>query len=98
MRALTLSRLGAPEALTVVEDHPDPVPGTGDVLGRVEAAGYTPTELGWDSTSVDRSGHGRLPSVPCFELSGTVVGFGWGATGFAVGDEVFGLGDWYRDG
>jgi NADPH:quinone reductase-like Zn-dependent oxidoreductase len=98
MRALTLNRLGDPEALTVVEDHPDPVPGTGDVLVRVEAAGYTPTELGWDSTSVDRSGHDRLPSVPCFELSGTVAGFGFGAKGFALGDEVFGLGDWYRDG
>jgi NADPH:quinone reductase-like Zn-dependent oxidoreductase len=98
MRALRLSRLGDPEALTVVEDAPDPVPGTGDVLVRVGAAGYTPTELGWDSTVVDRSGQDRLPSVPCYEVSGTVVGFGWGATGFAIGDEVFGLTDWYRDG
>jgi NADPH:quinone reductase-like Zn-dependent oxidoreductase len=98
MRALRLRRLGDPEALTLVEDAPDPVPGTGDVLVRVGAAGYTPTELGWDSTVVDRSGHDRLPSVPCYEVSGTVVGFGWGATGFAIGDDVFGLTDWYRDG
>jgi NADPH:quinone reductase-like Zn-dependent oxidoreductase len=98
MRALTLSRLGDPEALAVVEDVPDPVPGTGDVSLRVGAAGYTPTELTWDSTAVDRSGHDRLPSIPCYEVSGTVIGFGWGATGFAVGDEVFGLTDWYRNG
>src|SRR5689334_2443094 len=63
MRALTLSRFGDPEALTVVEDAADPVPGTGDVLLRVGAAGYTPTELTWDSTAIDRSGHDRLPSI-----------------------------------
>lgn len=98
MRALTLSRRGDPESLAVVDDAPDPVPGTGDVLLRVGAAGYTPTELGWDSSTIDRSGHDRVPAVPCFEVSGTVVGLGFGTAGFAVGDEVFGLTDWYRNG
>jgi NADPH:quinone reductase-like Zn-dependent oxidoreductase len=98
MRALTIDRQDGPEALVVAGDAPDPVAGTGDVLLRVGAAGYTPTELTWPSTWVDRSGHDRTPVVPCHEVSGTVEALGWGATGFAVGDEVWGLGDWYRDG
>jgi NADPH:quinone reductase-like Zn-dependent oxidoreductase len=36
--------------------------------------------------------------IPGHEVSGTVVGLGYGTTGFGVGDEVFGLTDWYRDG
>lgn len=98
MRALTLARRAGPEGLAVVDDVPDPVPGTGDVLLRVGAVGYTPGELEWPSTWVDRSGHDRTPVIPGHEVSGTVVGLGWGAAGFAVGDEVYGLTDWYRDG
>jgi NADPH:quinone reductase-like Zn-dependent oxidoreductase len=36
--------------------------------------------------------------IPCHELSGVVTGLGFGATGVSVGDEVYGLTDWYRDG
>jgi NADPH:quinone reductase-like Zn-dependent oxidoreductase len=36
--------------------------------------------------------------IPGHEVSGTVVGIGYGTTRFGVGDEVFGLTDWYRDG
>jgi NADPH:quinone reductase-like Zn-dependent oxidoreductase len=98
MRALTTSRPNDPAGLAVTADAPDPEPGTGDVLLRVGATGYTPTELTWPSTWVDRSGHDRTPVIPCHEVSGTVAGLGWGAVGLAVGDEVYGLTDWYRDG
>src|SRR4029078_3699197 len=70
----------------------------GDVLIRVAAGSFTPTELAWPSTWVDRSGRDRRPGIPGHEVSGGGVALGDGTTGFGVGDEVFGLTDWYRDG
>ena len=81
-----------------VEERSRPEPRIGDVLIQVGAASFTPTELQWPSTWVDRSGRDRRPVIPGHEVSGTVVGLGYGTTGFGVGDEVFGLTDWYRDG
>jgi NADPH:quinone reductase-like Zn-dependent oxidoreductase len=81
-----------------IEARSRPEPGIGDVLVEVGAASFTPTELQWPSTWVDRSGRDRRPVIPGHEVSGTVVALGYGTTGFAVGDEVFGLTDWYRDG
>jgi NADPH:quinone reductase-like Zn-dependent oxidoreductase len=81
-----------------VENRSRPEPQIGDVLIRVGAASFTPTELEWPSTWVDRSDRDRRPVIPGHEVSGTVVTLGYGTTGFAVGDEVFGLTDWYRDG
>jgi NADPH:quinone reductase-like Zn-dependent oxidoreductase len=81
-----------------VEEWSRPEPGIGDVLIQVAGASFTPTELQWPSTWVDRSGRDRRPVIPGHEVSGTVVGLGYGTTGFRVGDEVFGLTDWYRDG
>jgi NADPH:quinone reductase-like Zn-dependent oxidoreductase len=80
------------------EQMPVPSPGIGDVLLQVAGASFTPTELDWPSTWVDRAGRDRTPAVPGHEVSGTVVTLGYGTTGLAVGDEVFGLTDWYRDG
>src|SRR5205807_10450444 len=87
----------APERLSV-EERSRPEPGSGDVLIQVGAASFTPTELQWPSTWVDHSGRDRRPVIPGHEVSGTVVALGYGTTGFGVGDEVFGLTDWYRDG
>jgi NADPH:quinone reductase-like Zn-dependent oxidoreductase len=80
------------------EEVPMPSPGIGDVLLQVHAASFTPTELKWPSTWVDRAGKARPAPVPAHEVSGVVVALGYGTTGFAVGDEVYGLTDWYRDG
>ncbi len=79
------------------EELPVPQPGIGDVLLEVKAASVTPTELEWPSTWVDRAGHERAPVVPGYEVSGVVRSLGYGTTGFAIGDEVFGITDWYRD-
>ncbi len=87
----------APERMSV-EERSRPEPRIGDVLIQVGAASFTPTELQWPSTWVDRSGRDRRPVIPGHEVSGTVVALGYGTTGFGVGDEVFGLTDWYRDG
>jgi NADPH:quinone reductase-like Zn-dependent oxidoreductase len=97
MYALRIQEQRGPEGL-VHEEAPIPEPGTGDVLVRVHAASFTSTELTWPSTWVDRLGHDRRPVVPGHEVSGTVEALAWGTTGFALGEAVYGLTDWYRDG
>jgi NADPH:quinone reductase-like Zn-dependent oxidoreductase len=81
-----------------VEERSRPEPQIGDVLIQVGAASFTPTELQWPSTWVDRSGRDRRPVIPGHEVSGTVAALGYGTVGWGLGDEVFGLTDWYRDG
>lgn len=65
---------------------------------RVHAAGFTSGELDWPATWTDRAGRDRTPSVPGHELSGVVAELGYGTTGLSVGQRVFGLADWARDG
>jgi NADPH:quinone reductase-like Zn-dependent oxidoreductase len=81
----------------IYEDAPDPVPAVGDALVEVHAAGFTPTELQWPLWT-DRAGRDRAPIVPAHEFSGVIVALGYGTAGVAVGDEVYGLIDGYRDG
>jgi NADPH:quinone reductase-like Zn-dependent oxidoreductase len=81
----------------VYEEAPEPVPAVGDVLVKVHAAGFTPTELLWPLWT-DRAGHDRAPIIPAHEFSGVVAALGHGTAGLAVGDEVYGLIDGYRDG
>jgi NADPH:quinone reductase-like Zn-dependent oxidoreductase len=81
----------------VYEDAPDPQPAIGDALVQVRAASFTPTELMWP-LSTDRAGRDRGWRIPAHEGSGIVVALGYGAAGVAVGDEVYGLIDGYRDG
>jgi NADPH:quinone reductase-like Zn-dependent oxidoreductase len=69
-----------------------------DVVVRVHAAGFTPGELAWPSTWTDRAGRDRAPSVPGHEVSGVVAELGYGTTGVSVGQRVFGLADWARNG
>jgi len=40
----------------------------------------------------------RTPSILGHELAGVVTTLGYGTTGLSVGQRVFGLADWYRDG
>ena len=81
----------------VYEEAPDPQPAIGDALVQVRAAAFTPTELTWPLWT-DRAGHDRAPLIPAHEGSGVVVALGYGTAGVAVGDEVYGLIDGYRDG
>jgi NADPH:quinone reductase-like Zn-dependent oxidoreductase len=97
MYALRLHERGGPENLVFEETRVRPV-GIGDALVRVHAASFTPTELQWPSTWVDRAGGDRRPVIPGHEVSGVVCALGYGTTGVSVGDEVFGISDWYRDG
>jgi NADPH:quinone reductase-like Zn-dependent oxidoreductase len=82
----------------VYEQAPRPPLAIGDALVEVHAASFTPTELGWPSTWADRLGRDRTPVIPGHEVSGVVAALGFGTSGVAVGEEVYGLTDWYRDG
>src|SRR5438445_746789 len=70
----------------------------GDVVVRVHASGFTGDELSWPSTWVDRLGRDRTPSIPGHEVAGVVTALSYGTTGLSVGQRVFGLTDWVRDG
>jgi NADPH:quinone reductase-like Zn-dependent oxidoreductase len=81
----------------VFEEVPDATPMLGDVLVKVVASGITHNELDWPLWTC-RAGHRRSSIIPGHEVSGVVVGLGYGTAGFAVGDEVYGLTDQFRDG
>jgi len=73
-----------------VEDHPDPAPGAGDVLVRVEAAGLNGADM------MQRRGFYPAPpgapqDIPGLELAGEVAACGLGATRFSPGDRVMGI-------
>ena len=77
---------------------PKPVPGEGEVLIRVHAAGVTATELDWYPTTHQKSGEARLHAIPGHEFSGVVEAKGDGVSGFTVGQAVYGMNDWFADG
>jgi NADPH:quinone reductase-like Zn-dependent oxidoreductase len=79
-------------------DRPEPKPAIDDVVVQVRAAAFVPTETDWPSTWVDRAGRDRAPSILGHDLAGVVTALGYGATGLTVGQRVFGISDWHRDG
>jgi NADPH:quinone reductase-like Zn-dependent oxidoreductase len=98
MQAITVrDRDAGVDGLTLTE-VPYPHAAENDVIVRVHAAGFTPGELDWPATWTDRAGRDRTPTVPGHELSGVVAQLGYGTTGLTVGQRVFGLVDWCRDG
>ncbi|MFJ3305197.1 NADP-dependent oxidoreductase [Streptomyces sp. NPDC086549] len=100
MRAVRAHKRGGPEQL-VYESAPRPEPAAGEVLVAVHAASITSGELAWDATwtdSFDGSGGDRTPIVPSHEVSGVVAALGPGVGGLSVGDEVYGLIPFTRDG
>lgn len=96
MTALRAHHRGGPEVL-VVERAPIPVPGSGEVLIEVHAGAITFDELTWVETW-ERGGHDRTPIIPSHEVSGVVAATAEDVTEFEVGDEVFGLIRFDRDG
>jgi Alcohol dehydrogenase GroES-like domain len=79
-------------------ERPEPQAAINDVVVQVYASGFVPTELTWPSTWTDRLDSDRTPSIPGHELAGVVTALGYGTAGLSVGQRVFGLADWYRDG
>jgi NADPH:quinone reductase-like Zn-dependent oxidoreductase len=79
-------------------ERPEPQPSINDVIVQVYASGFVNTELDWPSTWTDRLDRERTPSILGHELAGVVTALGYGTTGLSIGQRVFGLTDWYRDG
>ena len=85
MRAATIV-----DGAVMVRDHPDPEPGTGELLVRVRAAGLNGADL------LRRLGLYPPPAdspadIPGLELAGEVAATGRGVTRFAVGDRVMAI-------
>lgn len=107
MKAIVVRDQAAGTAGMKLEERPDPdtrrlasLAGAtyGDVVVAVHASGFTGNELAWPSTWIDRLGRDRTPSIPGHEVAGVVTARSYGTTGLAVGQRVFGLTDWVRDG
>ncbi len=77
---------------------PEPQAAINDVVVRVHAAGFVNTELEWPSTWADRAFRDRTPSILGHELAGVVTALGYDTAGLSIGQRVFGLADWHRDG
>ncbi|WP_205696017.1 alcohol dehydrogenase catalytic domain-containing protein [Conexibacter sp. SYSU D00693] len=85
MRAATIR-----DGEVVVEEHPDPEPGAGEVLVRVKAAGLNGADV------LQRKGAYPAPpgspqDIPGLELAGEVAGLGAGARRFREGDRVMAI-------
>jgi NADPH:quinone reductase-like Zn-dependent oxidoreductase len=107
MKAIVVTDQAAGTAGMKLVERPDPdaarlasLEGAnyGDVVVEVHASGFTGNELEWPSTWIDRLGRDRTPSIPGHELAGVVTALSYGTTGLSVGQRVFGLTDWHRDG
>ena len=98
MKAIVVTDQSAGTAGMKLVERPEPHAAINDVLVQVHASGFVPTELVWPSTWTDRLDRSRTPSIPGHELAGVVTAVGYGTRGLSLGQRVFGLTDWYRDG
>lgn len=98
MKAIVVENQAAGTAGMKLVERPEPPAAINDVIVQIHAAGFVSTELEWPSTWTDRADRNRTPSIPGHELAGVVTALGYGTTGLSVGQRVFGLADWHRDG
>ena len=89
MNAMRLHTATGPAGL-VYEQVETPQPKAGEVLVRVHAAAITRDELDWPVK--------RLPAIPSYEFSGVVAALGPNVDGIAVGEPVYALSAFDRDG
>ena len=85
-RAIVYTEIGSPDVLQLV-DVPDPIPGPGEVVVRIEAAGVNPLDI------KQRAGIRPLPPITeprhvGFDGAGVITAVGEGVTGYAAGDRV----------
>src|SRR3954452_15698080 len=98
MKAIVVTDQAAGMAGMKLVERPDPQAAINDVVVQIHASALTGDELSWPSTWTDRIGRDRTPSIPGHELAGVVTALGYGTTGLSIGQRVFGLTEWYRDG
>ncbi|MGF7037673.1 NADP-dependent oxidoreductase [Mucilaginibacter lappiensis] len=98
MKAIVVTDQDAGLAGMKLVELPEPPAAINDVIVQVYAGSITGDELSWPSTWTDRADRDRTPSIPGHEMAGVVTVLGYGTTGLSVGQRVFGLQDWYRNG
>jgi NADPH:quinone reductase-like Zn-dependent oxidoreductase len=98
MMAIVVTDQAAGTAGMTLVERPEPPAAINDVVVEVHASGFVPTEMAWPSTWTDRGDRDRTPAIPGHEMAGVVTALGYGTTGLSVGQRVFGLTDWHRDG
>ena len=98
MEAIVVTDQAAGLAGMTLVQRPEPPAAINDVIVRIHASGFVPTEMAWPSTWTDRRDRDRTPSIPGQELAGVVTALGYGTTGLSVGQRVFGMTDSYRGG
>ncbi|PBC09485.1 NADP-dependent oxidoreductase [Mesorhizobium sp. WSM3859] len=98
MKAIVVTDQTAGTAGMTLVERPEPQAAINDVIVQVHAAGFVNTELEWPSTWADRAFCDRTPSILGHELAGVITTLGYGTTGLSIGQRVFGLSDWHRDG
>src|SRR5580693_5637444 len=91
MKAVVIRAYGGPEVLKL-EELPDPVPGSGEVLIRVVAAGVNPFDRKVRSGAFKAFIPLTFPAILGVDVAGIVETVGPGVQGFARGDRVFGQG------
>jgi NADPH:quinone reductase-like Zn-dependent oxidoreductase len=98
VKAIVVTDQAAGSAGMQLMDRAEPAAAINDVIVAVHASGFVPTEVEWPSTWTDRADRDRTPSILGHDLAGVVSALGYGTTGLSVGQRVFGLSDWHRDG
>ncbi len=87
MKAIRVHQFGGPEVLRL-EDVPDPIPGAGQVLVRVKAAGVNPYDT-YMRAGTYGANNPTLPYTPGSDAAGVVEALGPGVDDFKVGDRVY---------
>jgi NADPH:quinone reductase len=85
MRAVTIR-----DGEVILEEHADPMPGAGEVLVRVRAAGINGADM-MQRRGLYPAPPGSPQDIPGLELAGEVQAVGPGASRFAVGDRVMAI-------
>jgi NADPH:quinone reductase-like Zn-dependent oxidoreductase len=98
MKAIIATDADATNGGLTLSEVPEPTAAINDVIVRVEASGFVPAEWTWPSVWSDRAGNSRTGAVVGHEFAGVVTQLGYGTTGRTVGERVFGITDWHRDG
>jgi NADPH:quinone reductase len=85
MRAATIR-----DKQVVIEEHPDPTPGSSEVLVRIHAAGLNGADM-MQLRGLYPAPPGSPQDIPGMELAGEVAALGLGTERFAVGDRVMAI-------
>ena len=88
MKAIVVTDQAAGKAGMKLVERPEPPAAINDVIVRIHASGFVPTELEWPSTWTDRRDRDRTPSILGHELAGVVTALGYGTTGLSLGQRV----------